>query len=415
MTQTIGRAREGDEIIGGIGRRFGRVVRAASAPGRADFLNTHQDYKGLPVVPVAVNLRTYAVAVEELPGRFEVISLNMEREGRSCVDSFPLRPGLKGRGWFGDYLRACVISLQKAGYKLNKGLRVVIDSDVPAGGGLGSSAALEVSFIKLLDAHYGLGLDKKSVAELAFRAENEVMGIPCGRLDQYGSSFGGAILLHTRPPYRVEELPLEGVSLVVADSGIKHRVAAIHPVRQAEIERGLAQLLALADLPEEVKAKLGRRYWEPRWEELRIEDLNPYLERIDRKSADRIRFTLLMHQYTLVALKAIRGEQLSSSELEEVGASGRSLLEVLGAVMNKQHELLRDLYEVSLPELERIRDSMLAAGAYGVKISGAGLGGSLIALVEEESGLKVAEAALVGGARRAWIVKVDEGAREEPA
>lgn len=408
------RARGAEEVIRGIAGEWGRPLKVASAPGRADFLNTHQDYKGLPVVPVAVNLRTYAAAVAEIPDGFEVVSLNLRREGRECRDSFPLKPELKGRGWFGDYLRACVLSLRDAGYELDRGLRVIIDSDVPAGGGLGSSAALEVSFLKLLDAYFGLGLDRKQLAELAFRAENEIMGIPCGRLDQYGSSYGGAILLHTRPPYNVEELPLGNLKLVIADSGIKHRVAAIHPIRQAEIERGLARLLEMEDLPAGVRSLLGRRYWEPKWEELRLDELEPYLPRLDPKAADRIRFTLLMHRTTLIALKLIREGSLPPDELEEVGAEpGAGFLEALGAVLNRQHELLRDLYEVSLPELERIRGAMLEAGAYGAKISGAGLGGALIALVDEESGPRVAEAAVRAGAKRAWVVSVDEGAREE--
>ena len=401
-------------IIEEVRGRFGPIIRGASAPGRADFLNTHQDYKGLPVVPVAVNLRTYAFAVGELPEGFEVISLNLEREGAEFVDRFSLKPSLRGGRWFGDYLRSVVIALWDSGIKVGRGLRVVIDSDVPIGGGLGSSAALEVSFLKLLDTYYGLDLDRRSLAEIAFKAENEIMGIPCGRLDQYGSSYGGAILLYTRPPYRVEELPLGGVHLVIADSGIRHSVADIHPRRQAEIELGLKQLLEMEELPQKLRRLLGLRYWEPRWEELRLSDLEPYLDRIDEVAAKRLRFTLLMHESTLLALRLLKGEPLSRGELENLGVDVNAThLEVLGAVMNRQHELLRDLYEVSLPELEELRESMLEAGAYGVKISGAGLGGALIALVDRDASRRVAVAALEAGASNAWIVRVDEGAREE--
>ncbi|MEM1509750.1 MAG: galactokinase family protein [Thermofilaceae archaeon] len=402
------------EVLDEIRRTFGKPIRAASAPGRADFLNTHQDYKGLPVVPVAVNLRTYAVAIEELPDRFEVISLNMKREGRAHTESFALNPKLEGKGVFGDYLRACVLALRGNGFSIKSGLKIVIDSDVPVGAGLGSSAALEVAFIKLLDTHYGLKLGKDQLAELAFKAENEIMRIPCGRLDQYGSSYGGAILLYTKLPVQVEELPLSNVNFAIADSGIKHRVASIHPVRQAEIELGLSQLLELDDLPVKIKRLLGRKYWEPKWEELRLEELNPYLNEIDEKAAKRIRFTLLMHRLTLLALKLIKTRSLTLSELEEIGSKvDATFLEILGAIIDKQHELLRDLYEVSLPELENIREAMLNAGAYGAKISGAGLGGALIALVDEQTGRKVAEEAVNAGAYRSFLARVDEGAREE--
>lgn len=407
-------ARSKFQVLSGILETFGKPIKVVSAPGRADFLNTHQDYKGLPVVPIAVNLRTYAVALRELPDRFEVVSLNMKRDGRPYLDRFPLEPQLKGGGWFGDYLRACLLALKQAGYRVDKGLSVVLDSDVPAGGGLGSSAALEVAFLKLLDVCMGFGLSKGELAELAFKAENVIMGIPCGRLDQYGSSYGRAILLNTRPPYDVKELPIRDIKLVVADSGIKHRVAAIHPVRQAEIERGLEQLLSLPDLPQALRSLLGRRYWEPQWERLNLQVLEPYLRKIDPKAADRIRFSLLMHESTLMALKLIEFGALSQEDIELIGVEPTSgFLETLGAILNRQHELLRDLYEVSLPELERIRNAMLSAGAYGVKISGAGLGGALIALTDEERGTEVARAALRAGARRAWLVEVDEGARED--
>lgn len=390
-------------------------ILGASAPGRADFLNTHQDYKGLPVVPVAVNLRTVALAVRKLEGKFVVESLTLKREGEEYVDEFPTSPELLGGGWYGDYFRAVAISFSReTGKKPTIGLHVVVDSDVPIGGGLASSAALEVSFTKLLDEAYATGLSRVQVAETAFRAENQVMGIPCGRLDQYGSSFGGAILLHPRPPVKVEELPLEGATLVIADSGIRHSVADIHPRRQEEIDRGLEQLLSL-DIPEGLRSKLGRRHDRVKWEEIRLEEVEPFLEEIDEVPAKRILFTLRMHMSTVLAVRLIKTGRLSRRDMESLGLKEGNVLEVLGQVMNVQHELLRDLYDVSLPELEVIRSGMLRAGALGVKISGAGLGGTLIGLVPgREAGRRVVKAAREAGARSALIVRVDEGARVEP-
>jgi len=87
---------------------------------------------------------------------------------------------------------------------------------------------------------------------------------------------------------------------------------------------------------------------------------------------------------------------------------------LLGRIMNQQHELLRDLYEVSLSKIEKIREAAIEAGAYGAKISGAGLGGSLIALVQDSSmGHKVLDASLSAGAKQGWISKIAPGARIE--
>ncbi len=373
---------------------------ASSSPGRADFLNTHQDYKGLPVVPVALNLRTYMYAVRELDGRFRIISLNLKREKSSYVDVFEIE-GLKLESgkWFGNYFRSVVLAFKKIlNIDLGKGLEVVVDSQVPIASGMASSAALEVAFAKLLDEFYGIGLSREELAELCFIAENEIMGIPCGRLDQYGSAFGGAILLYPRPPVRVEELPLKNIIFVVADSGIRHSVADIHPKRQADINRGLKILMESDEVPEELKKKLGYRFDEPKWEEIRLEEIEPYLRLMDEVAAKRIIYTLKMNESTMRAVRSIK----------------RGKIEALGEIINEQHELMRDLYDLSLPELEKIRNSMLEAGALGVKISGAGLGGCLIAIAfEEKNAEKILDVALSSGAVRGWVLEVDEGARLE--
>jgi galactokinase len=382
-------------------------VKKSSAPGRADFLNTHQDYKGLPVVPAALNLRTYCWG--EPSEEFRIKSLNLERMGEECEDCFEVRINSMEPGWFGNYFRGVVNVLLKRGYKIG-GMRVTIDSQVPVGSGLSSSAALEVAFLKLLDSTYGLGLDKREIAELAFEAETREVGVPCGRLDQYGCSFGGIIKLECRPPFHVEELPRRDLIFAVVDSGIRHSTAEIHPVRQREINEGL-RILA-----QRVKG-IGTEYNTVKWEELNEEEIAPFLEELPPKPRMRILFTLRQQQLTELGLRLLRGERIPEEEIDKLlGPEARKLreMELLGEVMNQQHALLRDLYEVSLPQLERLREACLEAGALGVKLSGAGMGGSLIALVEsEEIGKKVVEEAKGEGARDGWVSGIGEGVREE--
>lgn len=375
-----------------------------SAPGRADFLNTHQDYKGLPVVPIAVNLRTYIFAVRELRDEFRIVSLNLKRQGLEHVDVFDTRDvGLKRGRWFGNYLRSVFIALQQiTGEKFGKGLEIVIYSEISVASGLASSAALEVAFAKLLDEFYSLNLSRMDLAEASFVAENQVFGIPCGRLDQYASAFGRAILLHPRPPVRVEPLPLEDIDIVVVDSGVRHSVADIHPGRQKEINKGLSQLMEMLEVPRQVKEKLGYRYDEPEWSRIEIEEIKPYLELIDKVSANRILYTIKANISTMKAIELIRTGQ------------GKEKLDELGKIMNEQHEMMRELYDLSLPELEEMRNAMLKAGALGVKISGAGLGGCLIGLVGNSAeGDKVLEAALQAGAANGWILEIDDGVKVE--
>lgn len=392
----------------------------ASAPGRADFLNTHQDYKGLPVVPVALNLRTYMSGEFRDDNVFEIRSLDFQREGLEFQDMFSLgEVEYLREGWFGNYFRAIVKILEKRGLSRKlRGMRIHIKSQVPIASGLASSAALEVAFATLLNRMCKLNYKPRQLAELAYEAENVELGIPCGRLDQYGSAFGGIIKLHCKPPYRVEKLPVRDLTFVIHDSGVKHSTAEIHPRRQGEINDGLKTLMESSEVPDKLKRRLGYRYDEPDWENISEEEIIPYLDMLYDDVADRFRFTLRMQRSTEIALEALKGKRLKPKEktptmdrLWERIESKSSNIEILGEIMNYQHELLRDLYHVSIIKLEKIRDATLEAGALGTKISGAGMGGSLISLVDPEKSEIVLEAGVSAGAKQGWISGIGEGAK----
>jgi len=401
-------------------------VIKVSSPARADFLNTHQDYKGLPVVPAALNIRLKVKGEVTYGNKVYVRSLNLLREGLPYEDEFSVKDAFYGeKGWFGNYVRAVVNILRKEGYGDRiSGVRIEIDSEIPIGGGLGSSGSLEVALVKFFDAAFNLGLSTREVAEFSYLAEREGLGIPCGRLDQYGAAFGGIIKLETRPPFDVEILPKRDFLFVIVDSGIKHSTADIHPKRQHEIDEGLKQLLE-QKLPEKLREKLSSHHYEVKWEQISEEELLPYLSTIDKKFADRILFTIRMHKSTKLAIKILRNQPISVKEVakaiqvsfEDLGRElerGRRDLVLLGLIVNYQHLLLRDLYDVSLPKIEEIRYSMLEAGAYGVKISGAGLGGSIVGIVDKKGvGERVLEAGLERGGVRGWVSTIGEGVKVE--
>lgn len=400
-----------------------------SSPGRADFLNTHQDYKGLPVIPVAINLRLYISANLSNDNTFNVKSVDLEKYNEPSTDSFDIgiNEMLEGK-FFGNYLRGVVNVLVKKGFadKL-RGMDLTVKSEIPIGSGLASSAALEVAFTELLNYAFNLGLSRKEVAEISFAAENMEAGIPCGRLDQYGVTFGGIIKLDCRPPYNVEMLPFKDLIFVIVDSGIRHSTGDIHPKRQMEINLGLEALMKNKDVPEALKTKLGYNFDQPRWEEISEEEISDYLSNLNENSRKRIIFTLRMHRLTEIALKILRLKSVNKEEIIlnlgenawkkiQRGPLNELNYRILGEIMNAQHILLRDLYEVSLPEIDQICEAALEAGAYGAKLSGAGMGGSIIALVKnEEVGRLVIESCLSAGARKGWISAIGEGVRVEKA
>lgn len=398
-----------------------------SSPGRADFLNTHQDYKGLPVVPVAINLRLHISARLSGDKTFNVRSVDLERLGEPCMDSFDVGVNdMLGGRFFGNYLRGVVNVLVKRGFGDRiRGMDLTVRSEIPIGSGLASSAALEVAFTELLNHAFNLGLSRKDIAEISFAAENVEVGIPCGRLDQYGSAFGGIIKLDCRPPYDVEPLPFRDLTFAIVDSGIRHSTGEIHPKRQMEINAGLETLMGSDAVPRELKARLGYRFDQPRWEDICEEEIQDYLSILSEPSRKRILFTLRMHRLTMVALKVLRFEGVTAEDLisnlgeeswrrVQMGPPGELNYRILGEIMNAQHALLRDLYDVSLPEIDRICEAALNAGAYGAKLSGAGMGGSIIALVRNrEVGERVVNACLSEGARGGWVSEVGEGVRIE--
>jgi len=401
-------------------------VIEVSSPARADFLNTHQDYKGLAVVPAALNIRLKIKGEVTYGNKVYVGSLNFLREGLPYEDEFSIKDAFyREKGWFGNYVRAVVNILKKRGYgERITGVRIDVNSEIPIGGGLGSSGSLEVALVKFFDAAFNLSLSTKEVAEFSYLAEREELGIPCGRLDQYGAAFGGIIKLETRPPYNVENLPKRDFLFVIVDSGIKHSTADVHSRRQREIDEGLKQLLE-QKLPEKLREKLSSHHYDVEWEKISEEEIFPFLSTLNEKFADRILFTIRMHKSTELALKILRNQPISVKEVanvtqisfEDIGRKmerNRKDLVLLGLIVNYQHLLLRDLYEVSLPEIEEIRYGMLEAGAYGVKISGAGLGGSIIGIVDKiDIGEKVLKAGLERGGVRGWVSTIGEGVKVE--
>jgi galactokinase len=397
----------------------------ASAPARADFLNTHQDYKGLPVVPVALDLRIYLTAKPADGNIITVKSEDLESLHERSADSFQVKHNdLLGKGFFGNYFRGALnVIVEQGATDRIRGLDITVSSDIPIGSGLASSAALTVAFVALLNERFDLGFDRRGLAEIAYVAESQRVGTRCGRLDQYGVTFGGVIKLDCKPPYTVEELPFTNLTFAVADSGVRHSTQDVHTERQTEINRGLKALMEHKAIPRELKNKLGYTYDQPKWLEVSEQDIEDFLSVLDEEAKRRILFTIKMIGLTDVALKILRNERVSEEEVvSNFGKETWSRVQeatpdeadyvLLGHSMNEQQALLRELYNVSLPKIEDMCTAAMAAGAYGVKISGAGMGGSIIALVKDkETGKRVVNACRSVGAENGWVSRVAEGVR----
>ena len=310
------------------------------APGRVNLIGEHTDYSGGLVLPMAVQLGV-TVTVDALS---DVVVLTSTMLGPG--ESFAAGGGPPVTGW-ARYGQAVAAELAELG-RPPVGLTARIDSTVPAGAGLSSSAALEVGIALALCAAAGFELEPLRLALACQRAELRAVGKPCGILDQAACVLGRpgvAILLDCATlAYREVQVPDEAALLVV-DSGIGHGDA---DEAYADRRRELEHALQLAGAT-------------------RSTDVSPaQLEGLDPVSTRRLRHVVSENRRVLDFAAAL--------EERDLAEAGRLLL--------AGHASLRDDYEVSIPELDLLVDLASDAGAYGARLLGGGFGGSVLALVD---------------------------------
>ncbi|MFD3004642.1 galactokinase [Thermus tengchongensis] len=321
---------------------FGTLPEAsAQAPGRVNLLGEHTDYQEGYVLPTSLPYLT-RVEAGRAEGRVEAYSETLRELRARPLESPP-------QGDFLDYLLGVVWALREAGHPV-PGARLYIRSDLPMGAGLSSSAALEVAALKALRALFRLPLSDLEVALLAQKAEVEYVGVRCGIMDQMAASLGEvgkALFLDTRTLAH-ENLPLPpGVRVVVLDLGLGRRLAeAGYNERRQEAE--------------EAARRLGVRSLRDVADLCLVESLPSPLDKRARH---------------------IVGENLRV--LRGVEALRRGDVKAFGELMTQSHRSLSQDYEVSLPELDALVEAALEAGAYGAKLTGAGFGGAVVALVPE--------------------------------
>jgi galactokinase len=335
---------------------FGRPpLVATDAPGRVNLIGEHTDYNGGLVLPLAIPQRTRVELAPRDDNRVRAWTANLPRE----TEEYRLGEEKPGRGWL-DYVQGVTQSLRLAGHKLG-GFDLRVESDVPLGSGLSSSAALEVSLLRALREAFGLRLDDVQIALLGQKAENDFVGAPVGVMDQMASSLADerrALFLDTRH-MRFERVPLPaGIEVAVIDSGISHNNAGgEYRQRREECERA-AELLGF-----------------PQLRDLDIQDLWRLValpEPLDRRA-----------RHVITENARVRAA---------VAAMQEGDLERLGKLLNTAHDSLRDDFEVSLPEIDLLVDlARREPGVYGARLTGGGFGGSIVVLTRAGEARAIAD------------------------
>jgi galactokinase len=306
----------------------------AFAPGRLNLIGEHIDYSGGPVLPFPLPLGTRATGV-----RAAVVD--------ATSAGFPgrvrLAAGERGRGW-GRALAAAWAEV-RAARPGTAGWRGRIESDLPVGAGLSSSASLLVAAIRLWDRLYALRLRPADIAAMAWRAETGGLGKPVGPMDPFAVSLGrpGHALLFDCARLRGRLVRLPPASWVAFQSGVTRALARTdYALRRSECERA-ARLLGLARLADARPSDLAR-----------------------------------------LRGAALRRARHVVTECARVRAAARALSRrdapALGRLLTASHSSLRDDFEVSLPAVDRRVEEALAAGALGARMVGGGFGGAILAL-----------------------------------
>ncbi|UQA58846.1 galactokinase [Polyangium aurulentum] len=349
----------------------GRRPRLFQAPGRVNLIGEHTDYNDGFVLPMALGLGTTVAAAPREDRRVRVHSENLGASVEFDLD----HPGPEKRGQWFDYVEGVAQALERSGKGL-RGADLVLASDVPAGAGLSSSAALEISVGLAFLSLSGLPVDRVALARAGQAAEHRYVGTLCGLMDQLVAALGqegAALLIDCRSMAATPvPMPASGIEVLITDTRKKHALATSeYNTRRAECERAVEILRG--PLP-------GIRALR----DVSVEQFEAHEGLLPEPVRRRARHIVTENARTLLAAEAL----------------GRSDLAAFGARMIESHRSMRDDFEISAPELDVLVDAALGLpGVYGARMTGGGFGGCTVTLVESAHAADVREklrAAFVG-------------------
>ena len=336
------------------------ATHRSTAPGRVNLLGEHVDYNEGMVLPAAID-RSVKVIARSRPDRLVTLRANdLGETATFSLDRLPDKTDLLGHplpAW-ARYPAAVAWALQEKGLEVS-GIQAAFESNVPIGAGLSSSAAVEVAFAALWQELNGWSGSRMELAQLCQRAENVYVGVNCGLMDQFACANGveGHALYFDTRSLEFHPVPLpRGTVIVIADSGVRRTLTtSAYNDRRSACEQALAllkpHLPAIRALRDVTPADFAR--------------LAHYLPDGIACRAQHIVDECARMETAVVVLEA--GDAAS-----------------FGRLMLAGHASLRDLYEVSCPELDILVDSAKnLPGCFGARLTGAGFGGCTVNLVEE--------------------------------
>ena len=360
------------------------------APGRVNMIGEHTDYNGGHVFPCALTIGTYAAVKKRADRKLRFYSMNFNKMGvvESSLDD--LTPS-DAAGWT-NYPKGVMWAFAGRGMKMDCGLDIVLNGNIPNGSGLSSSASLEVLTGFYLRDLYGFDVTNVDLALIGQYSENNFNGMNCGIMDQFASAMGkkdNAIFLDTADlSYQYAPLVLDGAKIIVTNSNVKHSlVNSAYNERRSECEKALEELKTVVDI--KGLGDLSEEQFEANKGAIK-----------DEVRKKRAKHAVYENQRTIRAVEALKNNNLKE----------------FGELMNASHVSLRDDYEVSCEEIDvLVEEAWKVDGVIGSRITGGGFGGCTVSIVKDEAVATFQEKVgaayqeRVGKAADFYVVEIGDG------
>ncbi|MCA1356036.1 galactokinase [Weissella cibaria] len=351
-----------EELAQSFNKRFGYdPAKLYFSPGRVNLIGEYTDFNGGHVFPAAISVGTYGAIAPRDDNQIRTYSANYPEAGIQTitVTDLALRPY---DTWI-KYLRGVMTVMAEAGYPVTKGFDLAIVGDMPTASGLSSSASLEILLLNMLQDMMGYQIDKLTIVKLGQAVENDYLGLKTGIMDQFAVAFGedeqGIFLDTNTMAYEMVPAEFGEYRLLVMTTNKKRELTdSKYNERRAESEE------ALALLQENVDVETLGDLTVPQFEAAAAD-----FEKDHALVMKRARHAVSENQRTIAAKAALQAHDLVQ----------------FGELLTASHASLRDDFEVSGIELDTLVETALRQpGVLGARMTGAGFGGSAIALVEKD-------------------------------
>ena len=330
-----------------------------SSPARINIIGEHIDYNGGLVFPAAINRYLYVAIRKRDDSKIVYNDLHFPGTYEFDInDDFVFDK----KNDYANYLNGILSQLKEKGYKFDCGFEILLSSNIPAGGGISSSSALECGFAYAVSETFGFNIDRVEIAKLGQMSEHNFMNVNCGIMDQFIIAVGkkdSAITLNCSTlDYAYAPLKLDDYCFVVMNTNKVRRLAdSKYNERREECEKALK---ILQDGGADIKSlcALTPKDWEEKQSLVKDEILKK-----------RVRHCVTENQRVKDAVLALTNSDLAK----------------LGALLNASHESLQNDYEVTGIELDSLaHTAQKQEGCLGARMTGAGFGGCAIALVKKD-------------------------------